>query len=206
MRPKVVIAVLIAAFVLLGAVALIKGLNSKNANLGAGGNGAVASGPAGGTTGTTETNSTSAKVTASAGTPVVSSELRAAMIEKEIEDIHDLQGRAEGTNNPEVIAALLGKMQGDEAQVRLAALEAIKELNDTNAVSGLQKAVDATKDAREKVAILDVIDFLNLPSATPDVPPDGASTNGVAKQEAFHGNGQTPRAQGQGQMDSHSKH
>jgi hypothetical protein len=51
-------------------------------------------------------------------------------------------------------------------------LDAVRQLNDTNAVPGLQAAVNATADPRQKVAIMDTIDYLQLPNITDDAPPD----------------------------------
>ncbi len=103
--------------------------------------------------------------------------MRAAEIEKELDAIREIQGEANGENNPTIISALLAKFAHPEAAVRKAALEALKELNDTNAVPGLQQVADLTKDPREKVAVLDTIDYLNLPSIMADAPADYPTNN-----------------------------
>ena len=61
--------------------------------------------------------------------------------------------------------------------MRKAALAALVQLNDTNAVPGLKQAAEQMKDPRAKVAVMDTIDYLKLPSVMPDVPPPGAITN-----------------------------
>jgi hypothetical protein len=176
MRPKVVILTMLVAFGLLGAIAVYKGMQGKHADdLGTqtpdqlaatnSGSGGVASnkGPEGGTN------------------PVaVSPELQAAITAKQIEQIQELQGEVDGTNNPTIIQALLDKVVQSDDQVRKAALEAIKEIDDTNAIPGLQKAADGIQDARTKVAVLDVIDYLKLPSAMPDVQPPDTLTNATS--------------------------
>ena len=96
-------------------------------------------------------------------------------MEKEVNQIQDLQGEADGTNNPIIITALLDKLSNPEAEVRQAVLESLKQLNDTNAVPGLEKAAESIKDPREKVAVMDTIDYLKMPSITDNVPPELAT-------------------------------
>jgi hypothetical protein len=174
MRPKIVILTLVVAFGVLGLIALLKGMMGNPA----------ASGDQNSTTTTTTAASQSqsavtngeAMMAGGIGQPAAPSEqLRAAVIEKEIEEIQNLQSEVDGTNNPFIITALLDKMSNSELEVRKAALEALKELNDTNAIPGLEKIVAATTEPREKVAVMDVVDYLNLPSATPAVQPDDYS-------------------------------
>jgi len=113
----------------------------------------------------------------SSNTAAIAEQLRAAEVENEVDQIQDWQGEADGTNNPSIITALLDKMSNSEAEVRKAALEALKQLNDTNAVPGLEQAAENIKDPREKVAMLDAIDYIKLPSATENVPPELATNN-----------------------------
>ncbi|HEX4349270.1 MAG TPA: HEAT repeat domain-containing protein [Verrucomicrobiae bacterium] len=176
MRPKVVILTMLVAFGLLGAIAVFKGMQGKHADdLGVQTPGQLAT-----------TNSGSGGVANTKGpeggtNPVaVSPELQAAITAKQIEQIQELQGEVDGTNNPTIIQALLDKVMQPEEDVRKAALEAIKEIDDTNAIPGLQKAADGIQDARTKVAVLDVIDYLKLPSAMPDVQPPETLTNATS--------------------------
>jgi hypothetical protein len=111
----------------------------------------------------------------SSNTAAIAEQLRAAEVEKEVNQIQDLQGEADGVNNPIIITALLDKLSNPEAEVRKAALASLKQLNDTNAVPGLEKVAESTKDPREKVAVLDAIDYIKLPSATENVPPEFAT-------------------------------
>ncbi len=110
----------------------------------------------------------------------VSPELQAAITAKQMEQIQELQGEIDGTNNPTIIQALLDKMVEPEAEVRKAALEAVKEINDTNAIPGLEKAAEAIQDPRGKVAVMDVVEYLKLPSAMPDVQPPETLTNATS--------------------------
>lgn len=174
MRPKIVILTLCVAFFVLGLAAVLKGVARKRSESGE-------------TTQTLQTNSLSGSSTntlltgfnGNIANTVEAERIRAIIIAKAIEEIQDIQAQADGTNNPLVIASLISKMSNPELEVRKAALEAVKQLNDTNAISKLQQVADATKDPHEKVAVLDVIDYLNLPSATPAVPPADYA-NGMA--------------------------
>lgn len=76
-----------------------------------------------------------------------------------------------------IISALIGKVQNPEGEVRKAALAALVQLNDTNAVPGLQQAAELMKDPHAKVDVMDTIDYLKLPSVTPDVQPAYTLTN-----------------------------
>ena len=101
-------------------------------------------GPAGGTgtqvnSGATATNGANQVSSGPGVKPVVSAELRAALIAGEKEKILELQGEVDGSNNPVILAALMDKVGSPELEVRDAALEAIKEIDDTNAIPALQK-------------------------------------------------------------------
>jgi len=121
--------------------------------------------------------------TATGNAVAVSPELHEAIVDKEVSQIQELKGEVDGTNNPIIINALLDKFQSPEHEVRAAALQALRELNDTNAVPGLENVVKNINDPREKVAVLDAIDYIKMPDATANVPPElftnPASLNGT---------------------------
>ena len=58
-------------------------------------------------------------------------------------------------------------------------MEAIKEINDTNAIPGLQKAADSIQDPHGKVAVLDVIEYLNLPGISDGATPEDLTNRDV---------------------------
>ncbi len=175
MRPKIVILILTVAFGLLAIMVVLKEVMAGH------------SGNAGGQTPATQANMDSQSAATndqvvqvnpdSSNTTASSEQMRAAAIEKELDAIQELQGEADGENNPTIISALLDKVANPEVTVRSAALEALRQLNDTNAIPGLQQAVDRIKDPRGKVAVLDVIDYLKLPNVMSDVPPADAGAN-----------------------------
>jgi hypothetical protein len=170
MRPKVVILTMVVAFCILGALVVIKGKRAA----------------AGGEQ-TTATNSNSVSVTTNGGgtaitgnsgtTPVVTEEMRAAIVDKENEQIQELVGEVDGTNNPVIITALVEKVGNPEAEVRKSALAALVQMNDTNAVPELQREVDRLQDPRAKVEVMDTINYLNLPDAMPAVQPPETYSN-----------------------------
>ena len=175
MRPKVVILILVVAFGLLGIMVVLKGLMGGHA------------GNAGGQTPPTQanvgspSNATNDQVvqvnTNSSNAAASPEQLRAAEVGKELDAIQALQGEADGMNNSTIIPALVGKVENPEAEVRTAALAALVQLNDTNAVPGLEQAAELIKDPRAKVAVMDTIDYLMLPSVMPDVQPAETFTN-----------------------------
>ena len=175
MRPKIVILILTVAFGLLAIMVVLKGVMAGH------------SGNAGGQTPATEANAGSQSAATndqvvqvnpdSSNTAASSEQVRAAAVEKELDAIQALLGEANGDNNPTIISALLDKVANPEAEVRKAALAALAQLNDTNAVPGLEQAAELMKDPRAKVAVMDTIDYLNLPNVTPDVLPDDFTNN-----------------------------
>jgi hypothetical protein len=174
MRPKIVILILVAAFGLLAIMVVLKGVMGHSGNAG----GQAPATQASADSPSAATNDQVVPVNPdSSNTAAGSEQMRAAAIEKELDAIRELQGEADGENNPKIISALLDKVAHPEVAVRNAALDALKQLNDTNAIPGLQQAEELIKDPRGKVAVLDVIDYLNLPSVMPDVPPDDFTNN-----------------------------
>jgi hypothetical protein len=197
MRPKIVLLTLLAAFLVLGAVALLKGLAGKSATDAAVPEPAAqtAVGPA-----SAATNEPSTPVADAVPPAVVSDEMRAAVVDKEIDDIQSLPAQADGSNNPVIIATLVQKLSRPEAALHHAALEALKQLDDTNAIPPMQQAAAAMTDPREKVAVLDAIDYLNLPGMTQNVPPDLTTNPNFVKPVI-----RRPRAMNNGQLPTLSQ-
>ena len=175
MRPKVVILILVVAFGLLGIMVVLNGLTGGHAG-NAGGQTPVTGAKADSQSATT--NDQAVQVNPNSSNAAATQEQsRAAEVGKELDAIQALLGEADGMNNSTIIPALLAKVAHPEAEVRKAALAALVQLNDTNAVPGLEQAAELMKDPRAKVAVMDTIDYLNLPSVTPEVTPDNATNN-----------------------------
>ena len=69
------------------------------------------------------------------------------------------------SEDPAALAACLDALTHTESEVRQAAVEIVMTSNDTNAIPRLRQALDVVEDPREKVAILDAIEYLELPDA-----------------------------------------
>lgn len=180
MRPKIVLLTLLVAFAVIGAVAMLKGSNQKAANQDAAAQDSNAVSVAAAPVAKPQTASSDAPAVPSLDS---SDETRAIVISKELDEIHELVAQADGSNNPGIIATLAAKLANPERQVRDAALDGLKQLNDTNAIPGLKQAADNVKDPREKVAIMDVIDFIKMPGITENLPinTNDVSTNATAR-------------------------
>jgi len=174
MRPKVVILTLVVAFGLLGIVVVLKGFSARHAE-NSGGQPSGSQADAGQASSTT--NAAGTQDLAGSGNTANSEALRAAIVEKELEQIQELAAEVDGTNNPVIITALVGKVQNPETEVRKAALAALVQIDDTNVVSELQRTADGMTDARAKVEVMDTIDYLNLPNAFPAVQPPETFSN-----------------------------
>jgi HEAT repeat protein len=167
MRPKVVILILGIGVGLVAVVVLLKGVTggrpSKDTPVVSTGEPTNQEPPAVTTVQDVQVNPNSSN------TAAIVEQLRADAVQKELDLINELQ--AEGASSPATTPVLLAKVTHPEAEVRKAAVEALVQLNDTNAVPGLEQAVELIKDPREKVAMLDAIAYLKLPNITPEVQP-----------------------------------
>jgi hypothetical protein len=190
MRPKVVILILAIGFGLLGAMFVLKEVmagHSANAS----GQAPATQANAGSPSAATNDQAVLVNPAGSSNTAASPEQMRAAAIEKELAAIQELLSEANGDNNPTIISALLEKVVHPEPAVRAAALDALKQLNDTNAVPGLQQAVEHIEDPRGKVAVLDAIDYLKLPSVTDNVTPESA-TNSADRIDRLKGKDSQP--------------
>jgi hypothetical protein len=172
MRPKIVILILAVAIGLVALAALFKGgVARRTPELVQTPAAAPAtSPPVAATVPPVKEIATSA---GSSNSAAVVEQLRAAEAAKELDQIRELQ--AEGEASPTTTAVLLTKVTHQDPEVRKAALQAIVQLGDTNAIPGLQDAVAVVQSPREKVALMDAIDYLKLPEVTSAVRPPGVA-------------------------------
>jgi HEAT repeat protein len=177
MRPKVVVLTLVVALIALGLIAVFKGAAVKK------------NGDAVAVDANVQPSSTNAAVVPDDSSNNIldganpahkvepSEELLSAMADEEKEEINELLREVDGSNNVAIITAIIEKLSNPSADVRHYALDAFRQMNDTNAVPNLLVAAENTKDPREKVAVLDVIDYLKMPNATDNIAPDLATNN-----------------------------
>jgi hypothetical protein len=195
MRPKIVVLVLIMAIGLIALAAVLKGVLGGHAHQEAAALEPPPAEPASPTATRPQVNPNSSN------TAAILEQLHAADVDRELDQIRELQ--AGGADNPHTTGLLLGKVTHREPDVRKAALEALVQLNDTNAIPGLEQATSLIADPREKVAFMDAVAYLKLPGVTDGVPPElaDASSNpapAVAPDKAGSNPPRQPGAKKQG--------
>jgi hypothetical protein len=86
-----------------------------------------------------------------------------------VERVSDLDDLISGSS-PETkkLGVALASLESSDKKIRTAALEAVRGLDDREAVPRLENLAAQTDDADEKAALLDTANFLNLPSFTGD--------------------------------------
>jgi hypothetical protein len=177
MRPKVVILILVIAAGLVAGLVLLKGViggRSSNVTPVAAIGEPTNQEPPAVTTIQANPDVNPDVNPASSHTPAMTSEeARAAQIQRDLDEIRE--ALANGTVDPSATEnILLDKVVHPEKEVRKAALEALIQLNDTNAIPRLQQAVQSLEDPHDKAAVLDAIAYLQLPDTITNEPPAGA--------------------------------
>ena len=67
-------------------------------------------------------------------------------------------------DDPAAVDEIISALADGDAEVRVAAREAAVQSGDRSLIPALQVAASRTEDVREKTALLDAVDFLQLPS------------------------------------------
>jgi hypothetical protein len=158
MRPKTVILVLVAGVAALAALILFKGL--------------VGSG--GGETAEPQTNAPVVTAGTSGGVTVpevrvrpdtnILAMTREEEIQKELDDIRENLGNGNGV-------PIMDKLNHSDSEVRSEAINALKAMDYRDAIPRLKTALDTTQDVKEKVAILETIEYLQQPAMGEDLSP-----------------------------------
>jgi hypothetical protein len=68
-------------------------------------------------------------------------------------------------NDPQSLASILSDLHSPEKEIRLAAIEAVKQFDDTNAIPVLKAEAASSDDTEEAIAMLEAADFLSIPDA-----------------------------------------
>jgi hypothetical protein len=92
---------------------------------------------------------------------------RQVTINKDLNRIRD--ALLAGASNPEAINTVRDRLQSQEPEVRKAATVAAMHLNDRGAIPILKVTLEQVKDTREKVTILDAIEYLQIPDSNDQV-------------------------------------
>jgi hypothetical protein len=98
-------------------------------------------------------------------TAAITEQLRAAEVAKALDQVRELQ--AEGWASPTTTSLLLSKVTHPQPEVRKAAVEALVQLHATDAIPGLEQALGVIENPRDKVALMDAIEYLRLPTESP---------------------------------------
>ncbi|MEO7300900.1 MAG: HEAT repeat domain-containing protein [Verrucomicrobiota bacterium] len=93
--------------------------------------------------------------------PLFGQPVQTESVEESIQKLEILGSTDDGRAFEEILAEL----RNPNPNVRQAALDALIQFGNRDAIATLNEVAAQTEDAREKVNILDVIDFLNLPTA-----------------------------------------
>ena len=107
-----------------------------------------------------------------------------AAIEKDMDKLNE--ALIDGGSDQKLVEAVRERLFHSDAEVRKTAVETLMHLNDRAAIPKLNEALAKVEDAREKVAILDAIEYLQTPDGDPqfitDTPPPGLSPAGVTNR------------------------
>jgi hypothetical protein len=91
--------------------------------------------------------------------------------QKDLDAVNDALGNGQG--DLQAMLEIANRLENPDAEVRTVAREAAVHLGDTNIIPFLNTALNNLQDAREKVAIMDAIEYLSIPVA-PEGYPDPA--------------------------------
>lgn len=159
MRPKMMLGIMLVAVVALGMLVVLKGILSNRAEA-----------PKDAATAIDSTQPEVVKKSDSQLKPPVTNvvattpdEDHQAGIDSDLDQIKT--ALLEGSSNPNSLAAVRERLLSPAAAVRKAAVEAAMHLNDREAIPQLKEALGRVEDTREKVAIMDAIEYLQIPES-----------------------------------------
>jgi hypothetical protein len=167
MRSKTVFFIILSAIILLGGLALLRGLLKQDET------------PEVAVVSVTETNPAQVVVRTPVEQPTnivatTPEQDRQAGIEKNLDLLKD--ALLVGNTNETYFAAVLERFTHPEAEVRQAAVQTAVHLGDARAIPSLKQALQKIEDPKEKAAMIDAIAYLELPdSSTPVIGMDAAT-------------------------------
>jgi len=82
--------------------------------------------------------------------------------------------------NDEAHQEIVSELKNSDSAIRKAALDALMQAGDRSVIPQMQQIADQTSDPEEKHAILDAIDYINLPSLTEHLQQQGVSKPSAA--------------------------
>jgi hypothetical protein len=178
MRPKVVAAILLLAVGLLGVIALVSkalrpqsttSVDSGNVSLAATVSNPPVEAPA-------RNPSPVVSIAPTAGTNDAAA--HAQYVRQRIKELNVLAMNNDVQSRDTILSEL---KDNSDKKIRAAALEAAIQFGDRSVVPPLQEIAAQTQDPDEKAAILEAIDYINLPSLTEYMAANPNSTPGSAQ-------------------------
>jgi hypothetical protein len=173
MRPKIVVAILLLGAGLIGLIFLLSKPGPQST--------ASAPSPAAAASPTAGSSPVTASVAAVAGNPVAptasnpppavaatvvstnDAEAHEKYVEKKIEELDAWSMNSDVKSRDAILSEL---KNNPDKTIRKAALEAAIQFNDRSVVPFMKDIAAQTQDPEEKTAILEAIDYINLPSLT----------------------------------------
>ena len=204
MRPKVVVAILLAGASLLGVIVLASKtfhprLTTSSADSGKASSvssATAASGKAGGlhiaNSGNPPNVPAASLQPVIVAVPAIDTNAVAEHEKYVRQRIKELQALS-WNNDTESRDAILSEVKNNpDKTIRAAALDAAIQFDDRSVVPPLQQIAAETQDPAEKQNILDAIDYINLPSLSEYLASQPPSTNGAPTPRGHHHLPQTP--------------
>ena len=158
MRPKIVMVIIMVAIGVVALAAVLKGVVGWHSPQEAKAPEPPLEEPANTNVVTLQVNPNSSN------TAAILEQLRAKELAEGLDQVRELQ--VQGPGDPATADLLLAKVTHKEPEVRKAAVEALVQLNATNAIPGLEQALGLTEDPRDKIALMEAINYLKLPEET----------------------------------------
>ncbi|MEI7533842.1 MAG: HEAT repeat domain-containing protein [Verrucomicrobiae bacterium] len=88
------------------------------------------------------------------------------------------------SDNPAALTNLLAGLTSPEKEIREAAVQALEQFGDTNAIPALQAAAASATDPKEQAELLAAADFIALPSVDFSPPATPQTAEEIAAREA----------------------
>lgn len=190
MRPKVVVAILLLAAGLLGVIVLMSNALHPQSTASSADSGKVSPAAAASNQPVEAPASNPPPVVAAA--PAADTNTAAAhaqYVSRRIKELNALAMNDDVQSRDTILSEL---KNNPDKKIRAAALEAAIQFDDRSVVPPMQEIAAQTQDPEEKAAILEAIDYINLPSLTEYMAAHPNSTPGSAARSPSHTRTQSP--------------
>ncbi len=163
MRPQVVLILLLVVIVVLGGLALTRRHPAAPSLVTVATPASPASIPA------PTTREPIKPVTTTIATAPQTPQEHQAAVDVEVDRLHDLTGKTDAAS----LSVIMTDLTSPDKEVRLTAIEAVKQSDDTNIIPILKADAASATDSDTQIALLEAADFLSLPDAVIGGPGNG---------------------------------